>query len=89
MHIQLLDHCGHQLSVWRSFLGSMARKISADLLKLHEGELGVWKKRKVGDTEEAVFETLLNFDFDILAKVVFARGSGAIYKITIPGDGTK
>ena len=38
-----------------------------------------------------LFSRLLNFNFEIAAKVVFgsARGSGAIYRIKIPGEGAK
>ena len=67
----------------------MARKISPDLLSEHQGELGVWKKRKID--EEAVFETLLNFNFEITTRVVLgrAKGSGAIYRIHIPSEATR
>ena len=69
----------------------MARKISQDLLSEHQGELGIWKKKK--SIEEPVFEALLNFNFDISTRVVLrgtkSKGSGAIYKIHVPGEDTR
>ena len=69
----------------------MARKVSVDLLKSYQGELGIWKQRKTKDSDDATFETLLNFNFEIEAKVVLGstRGSGTIYRILIPGEGVK
>jgi len=74
----------------------MSRKIAVDLLKLHQGELGIWKRRKVNDSgnSQLVFDTLLNFNLEVIAKVTLggaagARGSGAIYRILIPGEEAK
>lgn len=77
--------------VYSPFLSSMTQKISADLLNSHLGMLGVWSKKKKDDIDEAVFETLWNFDFEIAAKNIFgsARGSGAIYRTMIPGEDAK
>ena len=61
----------------------MARKISPDRLEEHEGELGIWKKisAKSAHGTEAEFETILNFNFDILCRVTLGKwsGSGAVY----------
>jgi len=71
----------------------MARKIAADLLRQHQGELGIWKRRKIDNSRgyEQVFETLLNFDFEVSTRVIFgdAKGGGAIYQIMIPGEDVK
>lgn len=62
----------------------MARKVSPELLELHQGELGIWRRKKDREPE---FETLMNFSFEIAAKVTLGRamGSGAIYTIHVPG----
>ena len=73
----------------------MARKISPDRLKEHEGELGIWKKILAksarGRDTEAEFETILNFNFDILCRVTLGKGSGsgAVYELRIPGEETR
>ena len=57
----------------------------SDQLELHQGELGIWKRKK---DKEPVFETLMNFSFDIAAKVTLGKpmGSVAIYTIHVPGE---
>ena len=73
----------------------MARKISPDRLEEHEGELGIWKKisAKSARGTEAEFETILNFNFDILYRVTLGKGStsgsGAVYELRIPGEETR
>ena len=54
-----------------------ARKVSPDLLIKRNGELGIQKLDN--------FETLLNFDFDIVCKVSLdtQSGSGAVYRVHI------
>jgi len=68
----------------------MARKIAVDLLRKHQGELGVWRRRKTDESGgyEQVFDTLLNFDFEVTTRVVLgdSKGGGAIYQIMIPGE---
>ena len=85
----------------KTVLLGMARKISPDRLEEHDGELGIWKipatqtsKTQRGRGEPAAhdrgreFETILNFNFDILCRVTLGKGngSGALYKIHIPGE---
>ena len=72
----------------------MARKISPDRLEEHNGELGIWKTAGTQTSKSAShdrgreFETILNFNFDILCRVALGKGngSGALYKIHIPGE---
>ena len=53
----------------------MARKVNPENIVTHEGELGVKKGNK--------FETLLNFDFDVVLNISMGKlcGSGAVYSI--------
>lgn len=58
----------------------MARKVKPELLVNFEGNLGI----KKGDK----FETVLNFDFTVTHQVSLGAqaGSGAVYKVFIPGE---
>lgn len=66
----------------------MARKISPEQLTEQDGELGVFKTIKTSNGREQRFETILNFNFDVVCRVSFGRGngSGALYKIRVPGE---
>jgi len=57
-----------------------ARKVSVELLKKSNGELGIYK----GD----YFEALLNFDFEIVCKVT-RGGSGAVYRVQLAGESSR
>jgi len=67
----------------------MARKISPELLEKYEGELSIWKTKKTANGErEQRFDTIMNFDFEIVYRVSFGagNGSGTVYNIQIPGE---